>query len=192
MEAIHFNPTIDLPLVICTVAGFLVNFSLWSKSIELDSVVNLPERLPRACMRVVVLFAFLLFVGWHLNVAVWLVYVLMAFLGMVISGLAGSAPNPLGMLVFGAGLIREWCFGFPQLILRTKSRSKKPRVEEPSDPMCGLNGTAVSPLIPTGIIEVDGQEMPATSEEGTMIESGARIVVAGKRNGMLSVREIDS
>lgn len=192
MEALQFTPIVDLPLVACTVIGFLVNFSHWSRSAELDTVVNLPARLPRARLLVVVLFALLVFTCWQLNVAVWLIYALMSVLSMVMAGLAGSAPSPAIMLVFVAGLIREWCFGFPQLILRTESRSKRPREKEPEDPMMGLEGIAISPLIPMGIVEVGGLEVPAVSDVGTMIDSGSRIVVTGNRNGMLSVRAIES
>jgi hypothetical protein len=192
MEAFQFTPNIDLPLVSCTVVVFLMNFFHWAKSAELDSTASLPERLPRAILLVIVLFALLLFVCWHLDVAVWLIYVLLAILGLFISALAGSAPNPAAMLLFIAGLIREWCFGFPQLILRPESRTKKPRTEQPEDPWVGMKGVAVSPLIPTGIVEIGGEEVPAVSDVGTLIESGSPIVVTGRRSGLISVRTDDA
>ena len=93
------------------------------------------------------------------------------------------------MVVIFGGMIREWCFGFPQLVLRPpKSKTDLPHGKD--DSFVGSLGTVVSPLRPAGTVLIDGEKLPATSAGGTMIDNGTEIVVTEIKNGNFYIRPL--
>jgi len=94
--------------------------------------------------------------------------------------IAGSGE--LGLLG-SAIIIREWSFGFPQLILSPKTRLSEPLVHSMNDgPLMGKTGIPKSRLRPMGDVEIGGTTVTATSDDGQLIEVGTRVKVTAYRN----------
>lgn len=192
MEYISFAPLIDLPLVLCFVTALVIHFNWWAQSKEPDTTVDLVSRLPIARMRVIALFVFLLFLCWILDIAVWAILVALIPIGVavvVFSG--GSSTGTELILLLPAYVIREWAFGFPQLILEPATdRSTTQAKPEPASKLIGMRGVAVSPLRPGGDVEVDGSVVSAISDDGTLIELGTDVFVSGLQGGRIRVRTL--
>ncbi|MCG8649339.1 MAG: hypothetical protein MI861_05880, partial [Pirellulales bacterium] len=83
-----------------------------------------------------------------------------------------------------AYLIREWSFGFPQLILHPQthdSNSAAPTAE--TGELVGKTGVTISPLRPTGDVDIDGVTYSVASADGRLLDSGATVTVTSYRNG---------
>ncbi len=55
----------------------------------------------------------------------------------------------------------------------------------------GKMATVISPLKPSGMIQVDGQKLAAYSATGVFIVGGTQVRVCGERHGMLAVRVVN-
>ena len=186
---VSFSPAVDLPLVFVTVAAFVANFYLWTKSEHDDLEVELQSRLPKAIVRLFLLFGTVTVLFWLVDVAVWILYACLFLIALIASIMsANQMVIDLMVVVFG-GMIREWCFGFPQLVLRPPtSKTELPHGKD--DSFIGSLGTVITPLRPAGTVLIDGEKLPATSAGGTMIDNGTEIVVTEIKNGHFYVRPL--
>ncbi len=193
LEKFRFAAEIDIPLVVLTLVAFLVHFECWAKHTDVDTNANLRERLPKARLLVIGFFCALLAVCWSSSIAFWAILVLGFGIGVVLSlMLGGTHELGLGILLFAAYLIREWAFGFPQLLLQPPNSSPT-RVAQTtlSEELVGATGKTLSPLRPCGEAEIDGKVCSVMSADSSLIDSEAKIVVTGKRNGTICVRLLD-
>ena len=192
MDKLAFAPMIDLPLAVATVIGFLLHFNAWSRGESADTSIDLGSRLPAARIRVVVFFLAVLFVCWMVNFAFWAVLAALVAIGIVFSTLAGGDSSGAELFVFFAAyVIREWAFGFPQLILGPPSdRHVTPRDALPDSELIGRRGVALSPLRPSGDADVEGSVVSVVSDDGRLIDAGMDVVVSGTRNGRVCVRPL--
>ena len=189
IEFIAFSPAIDISLTIVVLLGFLLNFHFWVRASanDPDSVIDLKSRLPRANIHIVLFCAVILLTCWIANLAVWSIFVLIFAFGVMVGVFGGPfTPDQFGLLG-AAAMLREWCFGFPNLILDPKLEPPIDKVDSNSE-LIGRHGTAVSQLRPTGEIEIDGKELTAISEDGKVIQSGAEVLVTSTRMGRIRVR----
>ena len=192
MNSIAFTPLVDLPLAGVLLAGLSVNSWLWAKSDRDESEVDLEARLPTALIRLTLFFFGLVIFCWLTNVGVWVIAAAMMVSGIAISVFAGSNSFvPELMLVATAGMLREWTFGFPNLILspRVRSPSSKDTIKHE---LVGVSGVTTSPLRTTGDIRIDSEELSAISDNGTLIEKGTEVVVVAVKNGRMRVRAANS
>ena len=109
-------------------------------------------------------------------------------LGIVAAILSGDRFASSMVFTLTAGLIREWSFGFPQLILQPPVDSQGTATPRERHPLIGVSGVAISPLRPTGDVRIEGKKLTALSENGQIIEMNSPIIVTGCRNGRLLVR----
>ena len=186
-EILSFTAKVDVALVIITLAAFLINYESWARNADVDA--DLVRRLPKARMLTIALFAVVFFACWFANISLLLILIVVLLLGLILATLLPPAGSEAGCGVFllGACLIREWAFGFPQLILN-------PPAFEPADELkvsVGMKGKTLSPLRPWGEVEVDGERYSATSDNGKMLAADIDVVVTGHRNGGLTVHLID-
>lgn len=153
-DKLRFLAEIDIPAVLVTLGLFLANFEWWARKGEVDSDVDLMERLPKARFRVVALFSLVLLLCWLTSVSFLWVAVLGIAAGMGVS-LAFGGQGELGCAVVAAVgyLIREWSFGFPELILQPPKHTASER----ELPAIGSEGIALSPLRPCGEVEIGGE-----------------------------------
>ncbi len=192
LENIHFYPQVDIPLALLTLLGFLVNFQIWVHRRDAETSVDLASRLPWARFRVIVLMSALLMFCWGTDLAFWSILALMLVAGAILAILVGEEINGAAvMLVFAAWTIREWAFGFPQLRLQPPkeqglSTSRAIDLEFTE----GMEGTTQTALRPFGEAEFDGTRQRVASDDGTLIQRGARVIATQKRNGVLYVQEI--
>lgn len=191
MDKLAFAPTIDLPLAFATVIGFVLHFNAWSRSNSADTTVDLASRLTGARIRVVAIFVAILFVCWITNFAFWAVLAALVAIGLAFAVLAGGDHGAELLVLFAAYAIREWSFGFPQLILEPPSdRPATPRDAVPTPDLIGLHGVTLSPLRPSGDADVEGTVVSVVSDDGTLIDTGTNVIVSGSRNGRVCVRPL--
>jgi hypothetical protein len=189
MEKLQFNPTLDLSMVLFTVIAFLLHFQVWAKKGIADSNVDLMSRLPAARLRVVVLFFIIVLSCWALNFSVWAIYTVFLIVGWFIGFVGGGdSGNPGLLFFFIAYAIREWAFDFPELILTPGKfdAAVTRRKDEPCEQL-GTLGVVVSPLRPSGEVELNGIAVSVVSEDGSYVDTGTNVVVTGTRNGRLLV-----
>ncbi|MEM6471677.1 MAG: NfeD family protein [Planctomycetota bacterium] len=183
-----FSFQIDVPLALVLWVAFLVQAQFWARSANADTNVDLVAKLPKARLRYTVFFALLLVVCWYCGFSIALLMVIIWVSGLVVAFLAGGdLGTRAGLHYFAAYLIREWAFGFPQMILH-------PRVQEPEDsnpnamsPLAGRVATVTSTLRPTGEVCVDEQRYSARSESGQYVDEGTRVIVSCQRGRDLLV-----
>jgi hypothetical protein len=194
MDKIQFAPAIDIPLTLIVLAAFLLHFQSWARNKDVDTSVDLNALLPRARFRVILLLAAILGICWACNIAVWFLFVFLFGIGLAISLLfGGDGEGGSFLLLFAAYAIREWAFGFPQLILHPPSGTPEDdQHHEPKEDIVGKQGTTVSPLRPCGKAEFDGQALNVVSETGEFLDVGTDVTIAGKRNGLICVRAKES
>ena len=190
MNAIAFAPRVDIPLALITVIAFWLNFNSWANNNN-DTDVELTSRLPKARLRLVALFASLLLICWLLNVAAWAVLALFFVVSLVVAAASGNSLAPEMLILLSAGMIREWCFGFPILILQPPQESTATHAQSNAK-FLGRCGTATSALRPSGRVQIDGEDISAVSSDGSYIELGANVVVTSTQNGQLNVRVVQS
>jgi len=185
METFSFTPYYDLPLLLI-VAGLLVwNFHYWSHNAELDSNADLVGRFPLAITKAIVLLVVACFLCWVANFAFWGVFALLLVFGIVVSiALGGDAQGSVIGLLGPAIMLREWAFGFPQLILDPKKRTAESSPLTPENAaLIGKKGISLSPLRPMGDIDIGGEIFSATSDSGQLIDAGTNVTVVSYRNG---------
>jgi len=190
MQFLTFFPAVDLPLIVITTIAFVVNFHLWTKSASEDLRPYLRSRLLGATLRVIGFFAVLLFLCWYLNLAVWCIFVIICFAAISGSVLTGESLGLDLAVVLTCGMLREWCFGFPQLILRPQPDTTRSSELERLGRLIGSVGITTSPLRPAGNVEINGDEFPAASEGGTLIDKGEEVVVVATKSGAILVRTL--
>ena len=193
LDKLHFNALVDLPLAAATLIGFFVYFQAWTGTDDVDITVDLSARLPRARFRVTCLIAAIVAACWLTDFAVWAIFVILFALGIAIAVVAGN--NVVGggvLLLFAAYAIREWAFGFPQLVLHPPGEKQRGAQQgEPKEELVGKQGTATSPLRPCGEAMFDGKPMSVISESGEFLDTGTDVIVVGKQNGQICVRAKD-
>jgi len=149
MDTIAFLPVIDLPLTGLLLAGFLLNSWHWAKTGSTESNVDLEARLPRALIKISLFFAVTLVVCWLINLGAWTLFLVLLVVGLLVTIFAGRhAFAPEMMFVFTAGMLREWAFGFPNLILAPPTNNR-PTEEEAGQEFLGKLAVATSPLRPS-------------------------------------------
>ena len=185
MDTIVFRPSIDVPLVLATVALFIREFKRSAVSNDLDTNVDLVARLPSARTRVISLFAAVLLICWLSNLAVWSLFAVLLAFGIVFAFLSGAdiIGAEIGLWAT-AYLIREWCFGFPKVILEPPEPATITQSAEwENGELLGKMGVASAPIRPTGLAEIDNQQVTVSSADGRFIEAGTEVVVSAYRNG---------
>ena len=188
MLTFHFSPWIDLPLAGLVMGCFLINAWLWSKSDNSELGFDLKERLPKALVRISLFFIGLTAFCWLTNIGFWAISAGLAIAGVGVSIIAGNTSfAPEIMFVATAGVLREWAFGFPNLILTTRDRTASQKSTETHE-LEGVAGVTISQLRPSGYIRIGKQEFSAVSDNGTLIEKGIEVVVVSAQNGRTRVR----
>ena len=190
MDRIAFAPLIDIPLVGFTLAVFLWHFSGWAYRDDLDTSVDVPARLSTARLRVITFFVGVLLICWISNVAAWSIFALILAIGLLIAMITGGDIDG-GAFGFWAAayLIREWSFGFPQLILHPQqSEIASTQTADKGADATGKVGIVVAPLRPCGDAEIEGTLVNVISDDGRMIDVGTEVVITGRRNGRFCVR----
>ncbi|MEO1525851.1 MAG: NfeD family protein [Planctomycetota bacterium] len=190
MERFSFATHIDIPLVIALLGVFLFHFRRYSVSTKTESTLDLQQRLPAANVRIVIFLVLLVSVCWFLDVALWIILAVIFAVGCVIGLVDSDTPlGRFGMLGSVGFLIRECCFGFPELILHPDPDSSESSTQS-VDELLGRHALTLSPLRPSGDIEVDGLSFSAVSATGEWIEKGATVNVTDIRNGRPAVSPI--
>ena len=122
MNAFSFAPHFDVPLLFVVAALLVWHFHYWSHNTELDSNADLVGRFPLACTKAVALLVIACLMCWAANFPFWGVFALLLVLGIAISVvLGGQIDGSVIGLLGPAIMLREWAFGFPQLILDPKN-----------------------------------------------------------------------
>ncbi|MEZ6086812.1 MAG: hypothetical protein R3C05_02015 [Pirellulaceae bacterium] len=192
MNNLTFTLLLDVPLVCMTLTAFIWHFNWWAIHGDVDSTIDLASRLSVARWRVVFLLVGILLLCWLLNIAVWAIFVVLFGIGVAIVFIAGLGMEAGGggfVLLAVAFLIREWCFGFPQLILLPETHDSsvaRPTVAHPAadtNSLVGKSGVAVSPLRPTGEAEIEGVVYTVASADGRMLDRGTLVTDTLFRNG---------
>jgi hypothetical protein len=192
LDKLHFVAMVDLPLALATVLALILHFNSWARANDADISVDLAARLAAARIRVVCLFAVIVGLCWIADFAVWAVFAFLLGIGVAIALLAGGQAAGGEFLLGWAGyLIREWAFGFPQLVLHPPEKSRMTRHGTPAgddSPLIGKSGLVAAPLRPCGQIECEGAVWPARAEDGRYVDAGTTIVVTGLQSGVFLVR----
>lgn len=182
-ENISFAPWVDLPLVAAGLVVSLLYFWAWVKQSNAEADVDLESLLPKACIRVTLLFLVFLAFCYFVDVGVWVLPVVLMAVLLIGSGMNAGPEAALGLIAI---MFREACFGMPTLIRHPIPDPVSG--PNPKNKFVGISGTATSALRPSGYIEIEGEELAAVSDSGEMIDAGAGIVVTGFRNGQLRVQ----
>jgi hypothetical protein len=194
MDKIVFTPWIDLPVAGLIAVGFVLHFNAWARNNTAQTNVDLRARLPTAKIRVLALLAVIVLGCWISNFPVWGLFAICLAVGFGFAILTGHDGSGSGfLLVFAAYIIREWAFGFPQLILHPPSsiqRSADPSRE--TNELVGAHGIVLSPLRPCGVAQFGEREISVVSERGTFIDTGSTVVVSKSHNGQVCVRPIEA
>lgn len=189
MENLVFAPLIDIPLAGLTLSAFIWHFNHWASHPDFDAPVDLTSRLHVARWRVIVLITGILLSCWLANLAFWSILPLLICLG-AIGGLLANGDLDGGMLGLWAiaCLIREWSFGFPQLIPHSPAQDGASSLSPAeTDQLVGTTGVTLSALRPMGDVEIDGVKYSAASANGKLLDAGTPVTVMAYRNGLLCV-----
>lgn len=187
MSSFAFYPLIDIPLIVSITLGFVINFRIWSRTGPEELRPMLQTNLFMAIVRVAGFFAAILLFCWLVNIAVWVLFTFCVAVGIAGAIFAGDAFGIDLAFFLTGGIIREWCFGFPQLVLRPQVSDVFAH-EAKTNEWVGKSGVTISILRPSGKIIVDGKEFLAASEGGTLVEKGVDVIVVGFTNGSLIVK----
>ena len=187
MDKLAFAPLIDVPFVCVLIALFVWNFNRWAVADDADTTVDLSQRLPTARWRVIALFGGILAACWFLNFSAWSVFAFIMAVGFGVAMLFGESAGEFAPLVT-AYIIREWAFGFPQLILQPPSpEATRPTAQQESE-LIGKSGITTSPLRPIGDAEIDGTVMSVSAHDGSLLDEGTEVTIVAYRNGQLRVQ----
>lgn len=182
----HFQLYVDLPLCAIVLSALLLHFRQWAHNETDDLRTILMSRLLRAQVKASLFVGAMLFVCWYLDISFWIAIAIVLGLGMI-AAFAGIDVAAMPILAAGF-MLREWAFGFPSLVLHSLPSSGLDTSFDPR--LIGVEATALGPLRPFGRIQFDDQIAEAVSESGQMIDSGARVRIAGCRNGVLQVQTV--
>jgi hypothetical protein len=185
MNKLAFTPTLDIPLAAIALAIFIWHCNRWALQRHIDTSVNVVLRLPTARLRVVFAFACFLFLCWLLNLAFWSILLVLFGVGLAFAiAFGGDMEGGTIGLLGPAYLIREWAFGFPQLILlpQRQATSSLPGPHAPSD-LVGKIGVTTSPLRPVGDADIEGIKHTVMSFDGSLLDVGTKVTVMSYRNG---------
>ncbi len=191
LDKLHFNALVDLPLAAATLIGFFAYFQAWTHTDDVDITVDLSSRLPKACFRVTCLIAVIVAVCWVIGFAVWAIFAFLVAIGLALGALSLADVSGGGIIppVLTAHAIREWAFGFPQLVLHPPGEKRTGAQQgEPNDELVGRQGATVSPLRPCGEAIFDGKRLSVISESGEFLDVGTDVAVVGRRSGQVCVR----
>ena len=189
MEQIAFSPIRDILLTIALLAGFLLNYRFWVRTGSAESGIDLSPRLPQAYLRTTLFFTTILVVCWLANMTFLVPLGILFLAGIVFSIGFGNTLSGEFFFVATALLLREWAFGFPNLILSPKVRESKPREQHE---LVGAIGTTTSELRPAGYARINDKEIPAISANGKQVDAETKIVVTDFKNGHVHVRAPES
>ena len=187
MSKLVFAPMVDLPLVAVTLALFLWYFDRWAHRSDLETNVDVVARLGSARLRVVVLFVGVLIVCWFFDFAVWSLLAALLAVGLVVALMGFNVDGGLIGFFVVAYLIREWSFGFPEMILHP-SIDNLPISPDPMHELVGSIGKTSSSLRPTGDAIIGDATVSVASDDGCLIDAGTDVIVTSYRNGLLRVR----
>ncbi len=186
MNTIAFVPTIDVPLVVVTVAAFIWHFNHWARRRNIETNLDLSGRLPAARLRVILLFVCILALCWTINLAVWVMMAMLLGIGLVVVLTTGGdiAGGAFGLFA-AAFIVREWAFGFPHLILHPpRHDSKTPSQGDGEGALLGKVGFTTTSLRPSGRTLIDGVEYSVVSIDGGWVDAGTSVEVTAVRNGV--------
>lgn len=189
MHKFAFMPLVDIPLAGIVLATFILHFNKWSRRRNSDTTVDLASRLPKARVRVVVLLICALILCWGLDASFWSLCAMLLILGLALVGTLGGKIEGGAFGFFAvAYLIREWAFGFPQLILHPEQQASRSADEHNDlESLIGQSGSTISPLRPAGDAEIGGAKYSVVAYDGDMIDLGEKVIVRAYRNGSLFV-----
>lgn len=187
MDKFAFAPLIDVPFTCVLIALFVWNFNRWAVADDVDTTVDLSQRLPMARWRVVTLFCGILAACWFLNFSAWSIFAFIMAVGFGVAMLFGDSEGVFAPLVT-AYIIREWAFGFPQLILQPPSAEASTATTNPKNDFIGKSGITTSPLRPIGDANIDGTVLTVSSHDGSLIDEGTEVTVVAYHSGQLRVR----
>jgi len=192
MDKLTFLPIVDLPLAGIVMATFIWHFNRWTRQRNIDTTVDIASRLPKARIRVIVFFACVVSLCWFLDLAFWSLFAILLALGLAFAvAFGGELEGGAFGLLAVAFLIREWAFGFPQLILHPQNHSSQTKKESVEfGELVGQIGIATSPLRPSGDADIGGVKYSVVSYDGAMIDLGSSVVVRTIRNGGLCVAPV--
>ena len=184
-----FSPGIDVPVALVCYVASLAGTLLWVRRSDQQNVEATFETTRRVCIRLAILVLSLFAATYLVDVAFWVVVVVLPLLSLVV--VVGDSLGILGLATMGvAYLLKEYVLGFPELILAPPKPIDEANTEgDHSVAFVGRSTITVSPLRPIGEIELDGVQMAARSDCGDYIPRDAKIVVIGSQSGTLIVRE---
>lgn len=166
----------------------LVGMLHWVHRTDQVSVRKTPETTRRIWSRLAIVAGCLLLGCYFLDVAFWIVAVLACV--MVLLAMTGELLGIVGLPLIALGyVIKEFVMGFPELVLEpAEQHPTRPGLDHKHAEFIGRCGVVVSPMRPSGEIEVDGVLLQAKSE-GKMIDKGTTVRVTRLQGGTLVVRE---
>lgn len=113
--------------------------------------------------------------------------------GTATEALVASLALSIGVPVVGYFMFSAWQRLMPSPAIKSESAQatihEMPEIAE-LDRLKGRYGKALTPLRPSGSVEIDGRRTDAQSE-GMMIESGARVKCVDVKAGRVIVRQMD-
>lgn len=186
MNSVSFFPLVDIPLIVITVAAYLWHINRWAYRTDIETSLDLPSGLPKARRRIVFLFVGLGVLCWLLDFAVWSLYACILLIDLLLAAISnGGGPAGLFFIVY---IVREWAFGFPQIILHpprpTPLEMAKGNLERP---LIGKIGVTKTMLRPSGIAIIDGKEQSVVSATGELLKAETHVKVTGYQNGYPAV-----
>ena len=170
-----------------TTLGFIINFRIWCNTASNELKPRLNARLASATLRLISFFTVLLLTCWLTNIAVWTVFLFLVAIAVSGAMIGGDAFAVDLAMVLTGGILREWCFGFPQMILHPQPDLSLDEENELQE-IIGRKGETASVLRPGGKVTVDGEEYSAVSENGTLIEKCVPVEVVDVKNGAIVVK----
>lgn len=184
----RFTLLVDLPLLSAVWLVVLSGTLYWILKSSQDQVPRTQEVVARASFRITLLIALMGLVCWLVGVAFWVA--IAASLVAILLGIGGPTAGPLCAPFFLTIMFaKEYVLGFPELVLSPPAE-RQPLPSKQPHPLHEKIGTALGPLCPQGDVEIDGEQHPAASANGTLIDAEASVVVVGHKNGTIFVAEI--
>lgn len=184
-----FAPLIDIPLIGITLVIFIFHFNRWACRKDLQTNANLVDHLPAARLRVIVFLVGFLLLCLLADFAVWPLFALLIGVGFAIAVVLGWEVEAAAYGLFAvAWCIREWAFGFPQLVLHPTRQVEDSGPTNCEHSLLDKSGTTLSPLRPVGEACIEGTTVTVGSDDGCLIEASTHVIVTSYRNGRLYVR----
>ena len=94
-------------------------------------------------------------------------------------------------------LLQQYILGFPDrdvwapepdVTIPDRSQWNRALAALSGAALTGRNGVVVTPVKPSGVISIGGEQHTVTAESGQFVDVGETVMVGGKRNGVLYVR----